>query len=89
MTQQSGACKAQSAAVVTTTASICNAAGAAWLRSPMGHQVAHFVDQRPVPDRAQGRVAHSLRAEGTRPRVRLALRPARHRREPSHSVNRP
>ena len=79
MTHQTGARKAQSAAIAAAMASICNAAGARLMRSPFG-----LGARGP-----QGRVTRSLCAGGTRPRVRLALRPARSQREPSHSVSRP
>jgi len=61
VTQETPARKAQSAAVAVPTASICNAAGGRFLRSPEG----------PVPGRPQGVVADSLCAKGTRPRPRL------------------
>src|SRR2546423_15671617 len=79
VTQQKGACKAESADVAAATASISNTAGALLLRSPVG----------PVAGRPQGRVAGSLRAAGTRPHPPLALGPASHRRVPSPTVKRP
>src|SRR5439155_17775481 len=79
VTQETLSIEAQSADVVTPTSSICNAEGERFLRSPEG----------PVPGRPQGVVAGSLCAEGTPPRPRLALWPARHRRGHAFSVNRP
>src|SRR5439155_18284666 len=77
--QETLSIEAQSADVATPTSSICNAEGERFLRSPEG----------PVPGRPQGVVAGSLCAEGTPPRPRLALWPARHRRGHAFSVNRP
>ena len=79
MTQQTGASKAQSTAIATAMASICNAAGARLLSHPKGRGVLQ----------AAGRRCTLVVCHGTRPRVRLALRPATPRRVPSHSVNRP
>ena len=66
-------------AVALPTASICNAEGGLFLRSPEG----------PGTGRPHGVVASSLCAKGTRPRPRLALQPASARRGHALSVNRP
>jgi hypothetical protein len=79
VTHEIGSGKAQSAAMPSGIASICNAAAAYFMRSPFG----------PKAGWPQGVVAHSLCAEGTPPHSRLALRPACLGREPSDSVNRP
>jgi len=70
VTQERPAIKAQSAAVAAATASICNAEGGPFLRSPEG----------PGAGGPHRRVAGSLCAGGTRPRPRLALQPASARR---------
>jgi hypothetical protein len=79
VTQETGAIKAQSAAVAGATASICNAEGARFLGSPCGLGVR----------RAHAVVAGSLCAASTPPRRRLGLHPPDPEREAPNSVNRP
>ena len=79
MIHKTNAIKAQSETLASAKVSLCNAEGVCFMGSPFG----------PVPRSPRGVVARSLCAEGTLPHSRLALRAARHGREPSDSVNRP
>jgi len=79
VTLQTAARKARGAAQAGRLGKPRNAAGCRLQRSPEG----------PGPRGAQGGVAPLARAASPGCATRLALRPARPRREPFHSVHRP